>query len=206
VLLESGANALAAGFTLEAAASFSSALERFYEFCIKVILTHQNMSQEVYEQMFKGMANQSERQLGAFLALHAVLFGAAYVPNMKIVEFRNSVVHKGRIPNVDETKTFCEKVYGEILKLSESLKQVCSTAINEVVIQDLKKRSDLVPKGTPIATTTGTIFFNLANSDKKPTFTEAFDAYIKGRNVMTSAVPMLKFFAPLLQCVAKPKE
>lgn len=40
VLLESGANALSAGFTLEAAATFSTALERFFEFASKVMLIH----------------------------------------------------------------------------------------------------------------------------------------------------------------------
>jgi hypothetical protein len=206
VLLESGANALTAGFTLEAAASFSSALERFYEFCVKVISVHKNMSQEVYEQMFKEMANQSERQLGAFLALHAVQFGTAYVPNKKIVEFRNSVIHKGRIPNPDEARAFCDKVYDEIFVLSAKLKQNCSSAINEVVTQDLKKRFSLVPKGTPVATTTGTMFFALAHGDMKPTFTEAFDAYLKARDVVAGAIPALKILASLLQNVTKPNE
>jgi hypothetical protein len=78
VLLESGANALAAGFTLEAAASFSAALERFYEFFLKVFCIHRNMSHDVYDQMFKQIAKQSERQLGAFLTLYALEFGEIY--------------------------------------------------------------------------------------------------------------------------------
>jgi len=95
VSLESGANALIAGFTLEAASSFSAALERFYEFCIEVIAIRRKMPREVYDQMFKTMARQSERQMGAFLALYAVELGAAYVPDPKITEFRNAVIHKG---------------------------------------------------------------------------------------------------------------
>jgi hypothetical protein len=126
VLLESGANALAAGFTLEAAASFYSGLERFYEFCLKVISVSRDMSPAVYEQMFKVMANQSERQLGAFLALHALEFGSAYVPNKKIVEFRNSAIHKGLIPSPEEATSFCEKVYCEIFSLTESWSKIAS--------------------------------------------------------------------------------
>jgi hypothetical protein len=199
VLLESGVNALAAGFTLEAVASFSSGLERFYEFCIKVICAHRNMSPAVYEQMFKEMANQSERQLGAFLALHAIEFGRAYVTNKKIIEFRNSVIHKGRIPTPDEAIGFCERVYSEILLLTEKLEKNHSSAINEVISQDLSKRAEMVPKGTPIATTTGTFFFSLAHKDKKSTFKEAYDAYLKSKNIVASAVPGLKAISPLLK-------
>jgi hypothetical protein len=203
VLLESGVGALAAGFTLEAAASFSSALERFYEFSLKVILVHRNTDLAVYEMMFKEMANQSERQLGAFLALHAVEFGVAYCPNKKIVEIRNSIVHKGVIPSQEKAMHFCEMVYNEILLLTEKLQQNCASAINEVISQDVRKRAGLLPKGTPTATTTGTMFYSLANKDKKATFVEAYDAYLKARDVIESAVPALKDLASLLRSATK---
>lgn len=202
VLLESGVNALAAGFTLEAAASFSSGLERFYEFCVKVISIHRNMNSAVYEQMFKEMANQSERQLGAFLALHAIEFGSAYVPNKKIIEFRNSVVRKGRIPTPEEATGFCERVYGEILLLIRKLESEYRPAINKVIGEDLQKRAGGVPEGTPIATTTGTMFFSLAHQEKKPTFAEAYDAYLKAKNMVATAVPVLGAIAPLLRTTA----
>src|SRR6202035_625643 len=51
VLLESGAHALYRGFTFEAAASFSAALERFFEFAVKVLLIHRHLDQAVYESM-----------------------------------------------------------------------------------------------------------------------------------------------------------
>jgi hypothetical protein len=206
VLLESGANALTAGFTLEAVASFSSGLERFYEFCIKVISAHRNISQVVYEQMFKEMANQSERQLGAFLALHAIEFGNAYVPNKKIIEFRNSVIHKGRIPTPDEATSFCGRVYDEIFNLTQKLEQDHNSAISEVISHDLRKRAEMVPKGTPIATTTGTMFFSLARKDKRPTFVEAYDEFLKGKNAVASAVPALKVISSLLKSVTAPKK
>ena len=206
VLLESGANALAERLTLEAAASFSSALERFYEFCVRVISAHRNMSPAIYEQMFKEMANQSERQLGAFLALHAVEFGSAYIPNKKIIEFRNSVIHKGRIPTPDEATSFCEKVYSEILFLTQKLEQDYHSAINKVISEDLRKRSEAIPRGTPIATTIGTMFFSLAHQDKKQTFTEAYDAYLKGKNIVASTVPVLGVISPLLKRVIAPNK
>jgi hypothetical protein len=189
VLLESGVGALAAGFTLEAAASFSSALERFYEFCVKVISVHRNMDLEVYEKMFKEMAKQSERQLGAFLALHAVEFGSPYGPNKAITEIRNSVIHKGRIPTPEEARDFCELVYSEICLLTEKLQQSCAPAINKVVSQDLRERAGLLATGTPIATTTGTMFFSLARGDRKASFAEAYDGYLEARKSVEGAAP-----------------
>ena len=206
VLLESGANALAERFTLEAAASFSSGLERFYEFCVKVISAHRSMNPAIYEQMFKEMANQSERQLGAFLVLHAIEFGSAYVPNKKIIEFRNSVIHKGRIPTPDEATGFCERVYSEILLLTQKLEQNYRAAINKVISEDLRKRAEVVSKGIPIATTTGTMFFSLAHQDKKQTFAEAYDAYLKSKNVIATSVPVLGVISPLLKRVIAPKK
>jgi len=192
VLLESGANALAAGFTLEAASTFSAALERFYEFCLQVLCAHRKMSEAVYEQMFKPMARQSERQLGAFMALHAVELGIAYSPDEKIVEFRNRVIHKGQIPTPAEAYDFCGKVYAEIFNLHKTFSQTFATAIQDVVTHDLKVRYTQLPKGTPTATASGTMFFSIARSENKPTFKEALDEYIKAREMLTGAAPYLK--------------
>ena len=97
ILLESGATALIEGFTLEACASFSAALERFYEFALRVVSLARGVSPELYAKMFAEMARQSERQLGAFMLLFAIEFGEPYRLDQKITEFRNSVIHKGSI-------------------------------------------------------------------------------------------------------------
>jgi hypothetical protein len=201
VLMESGANALAAGFTLEAASTFSAALERFYEFCLQVLCNQRSVSPAVYNQMFKTMARQSERQLGALIALCAIELGAPYSPNEKIVNFRNKVIHKGQIPTPDEAYDFCGKVYGEIFNLYKTFSDKFPTAIQNVVTQDLAARSNQLPKDTPRATASGTIFFSIARSENKPTFKDAFEEYIKARESLTGAVPYLKalhlgWFAP----------
>jgi hypothetical protein len=192
VLLESGASALAAGFTLEAASTFSAALERFYEFCLQVLSTQRNMSSAVYEQMFKPMARQSERQLGAFMALHAVELGIAYSPNHRIAEFRNNVIHKGQIPTPEEAYDFCGKVYAEIFNLYETFSKTFSTAVQDVAARDLTARSNQLPKGTPTATVSGTMFFSMARSENKPTFREALDEYINTTERLIGAVPYFK--------------
>jgi hypothetical protein len=62
MLLDSGASALLERFTLEACASFAAALERFYEFSLRVAFAGRQQSGDLYEKMFSEMARQSERQ------------------------------------------------------------------------------------------------------------------------------------------------
>lgn len=207
VLLESGANALIAGFTLEAVSSFSAALERFYEFCVEVIAIHRKMPREVYEQMFKTMARQSERQMGAFLALHAVELGVAYIPDPKITEFRNAIIHKGQIPSPDQSHEFCSKVYDEILRLFKMLSKNFSTAIQEQVSHDVKVRWERVSKEMPTATASGTMFFNLTHAEHKETFKEALDQYVKTEHFQKDAVaPLRVFYQALMQALQQDHE
>jgi hypothetical protein len=180
VLLESGANALADGYTLEAAASFSAALERFYEFCLQVFCKHRKFPQNVYEQMFKEMARQSERQIGAFMVLYAAELCVAYIPNKKITEIRNSVIHKGQIPTPEKAAEFCEMIYKEVHSLSKILLEKYSDSWNQVIGCDLMERTKQLPKDMHRATSSGTTFFRLT----KETFQEAFQDYIKFRDRM----------------------
>jgi hypothetical protein len=145
VLLESGAAALHSGFTLEAAATFSTALERFFEFCTKAMLVHKGMDMALFDEMFKEMARQSERQFGAFMALHALVMGIPFVPNKDIAPFRNSVIHKGKIPTPEDAQTFCCNVHSEIFRTANLLRQNCQEAINTVMAEDLRIRKAKLP-------------------------------------------------------------
>jgi hypothetical protein len=60
MLLDFGATALLEGFTLEACASFSTALERFYEFGLRVAFVSRSMSDALFDGMFSEMVRQSE--------------------------------------------------------------------------------------------------------------------------------------------------
>lgn len=177
LLLESGANALIASFTLEASASYSAALERFFEFAIKVFLTHLKMEDALYDAMFKTMSRQSERQMGAFLALHSLIFCEAYKPNTKVIEFRNAVIHKGTIPNIEEAKEFCELVYAEIHKISSLLKSHCSDAIHTVLESDFDSRVLKVPEGARIHDANRSSIFSINSEKNKENFSEALDNY-----------------------------
>lgn len=157
-LLESGATALLEGFTLEACATFFAALERFYEFAMLVLCTAHGLSPQVYAKMFAGMARQSERQLGAFMLIHALEFGEAYKPDDKITKIRNSVIHKGTIPTPDEAHQFAARVYRAISSLYLRLHDKHSTHVINVRAQGLQEKHAKVPKGMRVSTHTGTMF------------------------------------------------
>lgn len=191
VLLEAGANAFADGETLQAVTCFATALERFFEFCIEVFCSHRQMPSAIYDRMFKDMARQSERQIGAFLLLHADELGGVYEINPKIAEFRNGAIHKGTIPTPDEAERFCGMVYKEVISLHRILLSKYAGAYDKVIQRDLIERAKKIPKGIPNATSTGTIFLR----GNKDTFQEAIDTFIHGRNMINLAPAVLPIFA-----------
>ncbi|NMM42740.1 hypothetical protein [Pseudoalteromonas arctica] len=165
VLLESAANALIEGYTLEAASTLSSAYERFFEFSIKVLCSKQGVNEKEFNNTFKDVSRQSERQLGGFLFLYLLEFGESYALDKKLIEFRNKIIHKGYIPTPDEVAKFGEKVYSQIYQITQKLKSSCEEHIQKVVMADLLERNSKLPSNMPRATSTGTIFFSLSHAE-----------------------------------------
>lgn len=100
ILFEIGLHAILNGYYREAVSSFTSSLERFYEFAVRAIHDKMTGSDELYQQCWAKVSNQSERQLGAFILLWASHFGE--LPELLSddwVSVRNQVIHKGKIPN-----------------------------------------------------------------------------------------------------------
>ncbi|BDY04582.1 hypothetical protein F0521_16230 [Ferrimonas sp. YFM] len=64
------------------------------------------------------MANQSERQLGAYINGYFTKYGEppALLNNQK-ASFRNKVIHKGYIPTVKEALAFGENVHSIIMEV-----------------------------------------------------------------------------------------
>ncbi|OLP61001.1 hypothetical protein BJF93_02755 [Xaviernesmea oryzae] len=107
ILSEMGVRAIVNGFHRDAVFSFATSLERLYEFFIEAVCRKQGISRDAFSVVWKQMAKQSERQLGAFLT--AFLLETRNTPNMlprKQSEFRNEVVHKGRFPTREEAVQF----------------------------------------------------------------------------------------------------
>lgn len=199
VLMESGASALAAGFTLEACASFSAALERLYEFAIRVFMVNKGINDDAYAAMFKEMARQSERQLGAFMALYLTEIGSPYKPNKNITEFRNAVIHKGQIPTPEEALTFCANVYGSVLATTDQLRQRFPHALSKAVMLDLLERNQKLPPDLPRATGAGGMLFSLANAQNSPSFAEALAQMEEHKDSLQKSAPYLKALSFLLR-------
>lgn len=198
VLLESGADALNLGFTLEASSSFSAALERFYEFAINIISKQLGMDEDVYQKMFKAMSRQSERQLGSFLTLHALFFGEAYIPNKKVTEFRNAVIHKGTIPTPAEAKNFCSLVYAEIYKIGMMLKDRCKCEIELALEQDFKSRESKIQNGVRVHSFKKSSIYNILGDNNKPTFEDAFNNYNSFNKTLEKVLNDMPIFAQIM--------
>ncbi len=78
ILFEIGCRALFDHYYREAITSFSSARERFFEFYLRVQASKHQISTKDFNSMWKLMASQSERQLGAFLAQYLLITGTPF--------------------------------------------------------------------------------------------------------------------------------
>jgi hypothetical protein len=140
LLFEIGLSALAKGYHREAASSFATALERFYEYSIGVLLMHKFSAQTTgmfdeqaimrFDKLWKTGLKLSERQLGAFYALYfnefdeaPVMLDEAFSKSIKHsiiknpVNFRNRIVHEGYIPSYEEAFQYGEAVSKYMLLL-----------------------------------------------------------------------------------------
>lgn len=195
ILLESAANALLEGYTIEAASSLSAAYERFFEFAIKVFCKKQSIEKGALDETFKQVAKQSERQIGGFLFLHLMQFGTHYKINTKISELRNKIIHQGYIPTPEEVIKFGELIYQEIYSITQLFKSNLSNEMQQVVSDDLRAKSEQLPPDTPRATTTGTMFFSLSMAEQKKDFQEALASYKEAKQMLFGAVPYMQFLS-----------
>jgi hypothetical protein len=144
MLFEAGINALNDGYYREAVSSFAVALERFYEYAIRVILTSliEKVGSDVFDNTWKLISKQSERQIGAFYLLYLnvfhqlpVAFDVNFLKQHKLklssnndpVNFRNRVVHQGFIPTYEQSLVFGEAVN---FYIRAGLKQLFSADFN----------------------------------------------------------------------------
>ncbi|MCL5228488.1 hypothetical protein [Pseudomonas nunensis] len=139
VLFEIGAHAILDGYYREAVSSFTSSLERFYEYTIRILLEKSSGSDNLFQAAWKNVSNMSERQLGAFIFLWAHNFKEppALLPD-NMIKFRNEVIHKGKIPSRDKALEYGDAVLDVLRpKLSKILEafpeQVQSSSIRQIM-------------------------------------------------------------------------
>lgn len=137
-LFELATFAILDGYYREAVTSFASGLERFYEYTIEVVLNEQGCDQELIDKMWKEIAMQSERQLGAFAVLYTSFFKTKpRTLNQDAAKFRNDVVHRGVIPTRAEAVKFGQEVLEVIRSALQDLRCGCPDAEMQAVFRRL---------------------------------------------------------------------
>lgn len=138
VLFEIGAHAIVDGYYREAVSSFAASLERFYAFAIRVFVLSASGTDTLFQECWKFVSNQSERQLGAFIFLWAQEFEEQpeLLSNQK-TSFRNAVIHKGKIPTNEEALAFGNAVLDILRPNMLKLQRQLSDTVQQVVVYHL---------------------------------------------------------------------
>ena len=166
ILFDIGAYAILDGYYREAVSSFTSSLERFYEFFIKVVCLSKEIDWDKTQEAWKEVSNQSERQLGAFIFLHLQETGnkPSLLSNSK-VKFRNEVIHKGKIPNKEQALEYGQAVLDVIKPLLNLLKTDYSEAVGNATFRHLSNTRNSSDDGMPVATMCISTIISLSNGE-----------------------------------------
>jgi len=139
ILFDIGGHAILDGYYREAVSSFTSSLEQFYEFFVKVVLLNRKVDIGSLETTRKQIAKQSERQMGAFVITYLSEFGQppTLLSNSK-VQFRNDVIHRGRIPSRQQALDYGQAVLDLIRPQLIQLRDKCPEGMQTATSQHLK--------------------------------------------------------------------
>lgn len=146
ILFEVGSYAFLDCYYREAVSSFTAALERFYEFFVEVIARLHGVEEQQYIRCWKHLKNASERQLGTFIA--AYVLTRKMCPALLSDEwrgFRNSVIHKGEIPDKTRTLEYGDEVGRLILSDMSYLLQHHREGVENIFSQQLETANNLIP-------------------------------------------------------------
>lgn len=115
ILFTLAVQALSDGYYREAVLNFTSSLERFYEFSIKLMLQINKVPKETINSTFKNVLKQSERELGAYAALYLFFRKKpAKLLSETARGYRNRVVHMGITPTYNDAVDYGQKVHNII--------------------------------------------------------------------------------------------
>lgn len=171
VLFDIGANAIVDGYYREAVSSFSACLERFYEFYISVIAIKNGVDEGQFLECWRGVENQSERQLGAFVFVY--LLEEKCLPALlstKRVAFRNNVIHKAKIPTKNEAIAYGSEVLNLVAPVLRDLKDRHSEHVQKAVTRHVRRTRQAI-EGTPhisFMSIPTTMSISRANSEPQP--------------------------------------
>lgn len=165
LLFDIGAYAITDGYYREAISSFTSSLERFYEFFIKAALYNKKQTADMVGQAWKHVSSQSERQLGAFIFLYLSEFGRppTLLSNSN-TRFRNEVVHKGKIPSRSEAMAYGQAVLDVVRPILAETKEAFAEGVQHTVFQHLMQSKSKAEEGLAAATISIPTILSLAVS------------------------------------------
>jgi hypothetical protein len=118
------------------------------------------------EAMWKQLARQSERQLGAYIAIYMRECGAV-PPSMgsKSVELRNDVIHRGKIPDRSEAVAYGEAVLGVVRPALAVAKTKLSKGVEQITTQHVIAAHLSLQTGARVATSCMSTILSLTNSE-----------------------------------------
>ncbi|MGQ3043930.1 MAG: hypothetical protein ACT6R7_08000 [Brevundimonas aurantiaca] len=131
LLFESGLEAYGDGYFRESVSSFAAALERLFEFSIRVELRAGSVESSQIDEMWKSVAKQSERQLGMYVGIRTLKEGALpQILTAKQASFRNDVIHRGIFPSGEQAFDFGEAVFQLVVNEVRRLSGVHNAEVN----------------------------------------------------------------------------
>ncbi|WP_053122346.1 hypothetical protein [Pseudomonas sp. P1.31] len=148
VLFDIGAHAILDGYYREAISSFTSSLERFYEYAVRIFLGKSSGSDDLFLVTWKEVSSQSERQLGAFIFLWATYCNepASLLPQ-SMTKLRNAVIHKGKIPTREEAVEYGNAVLEVLVPKYKLIKERFE---EQVVHYDLRQMKENASKAKAV--------------------------------------------------------
>lgn len=175
LLAEMGMLACRDAYYRESIFNFSSSLERFMEYYVHVIANAMNIRSRCYDDTWKIMAKQSERQMGAFLATYMISNKSVPpVLSNSFIELRNKVVHKGYIPTFDDAKGYAEAVLSIVTEEYKKLQQKHPIGIEQLLSERKEKMNTKYSPGQDAAVIgSNTIIDHMISGSYN------FDSYLK---------------------------
>jgi hypothetical protein len=167
LLFDIGACAILDGYHREAVTSFTSSLERFYEYFVRAALLQNGSSNDDVESIWKRMSRQSERQLGAFIVTYLREVGGSLpILSEKDSNFRNEIIHQGRIPTRNEAIEYGQKILDLIRPTLKIAKEEFSKGTDAILHMHMLGAHNRANQGRPIATSSMPSILGLSIADE----------------------------------------
>lgn len=129
LLFEAGAYSLESTNYVEAVSYFTNSLEKFRYFVILVSDYYNELPLKEIEKKRK-LVKLSERKIGAFYQAYSYILKKSPLEfDNRQVQFRNAVIHEGKIPTHNETKTYGIAVMNYIKEIQVELRYNLPTDI-----------------------------------------------------------------------------